>query len=173
MSLDIEVRLLLNNLIRKHYDYFKVLEKSFSRYIVDQHKHYSEYPDEPPLYLISSLYELDRIIIDYCVFGAARVVNAHDACADMIKYKFWLYYNMHYSDYIDLCTFETPTCGLFISANATLPCAFEMRKGVDDRIIERFNKITDKCITILKLNDEVIEYRYNPVFDISNCIIKN
>ena len=154
MSLDIEVRLLLNNLIRKHYDYFKVLEKSFSRYIVDQHKHYSEYPDEPPLYLISSLYELDRIIIDYCVFGAARVVNAHDACADMIKYKFWLYYNMHYSDCVDLCTFE-------------------MRKGVDDRIIERFNKVIDKCITILKLNDEVIEYRYNPVFDISNCIIKN
>jgi hypothetical protein len=133
MSLDIEVRLLLNNLIKKHYDYFKVLEKSFSRYIVDQHKHYSEYPDEPPFYLISTLYELDRIVIDYCEFGAARIVNAHDACSDMIKYKFWLYYNMHYSDYID------------------------------DRIIVRFNKVVDKCITILKLNDEIVSINCNPM----------
>jgi len=133
MSLDIEVRLLLNNLIKKHYDYFKVLEKSFSRYIVDQHKHYSEYPDEPPFYLISTLYELDRIVIDYCEFGAARIVNTHDACSDMIKYKFWLYYNMHYSDYID------------------------------DRIVVRFNKVVDKCITILKLNDEIVSINCNPM----------
>jgi hypothetical protein len=125
MPIDLEVRLLLNNLLKIHYDYFKVLEKVFDRYIVDQHKHYSEYPDEPPFYLISSIYELDRITIDYCVFGAARIVNAHDACADMIKYRFWLYYNTHYSDHID------------------------------DRIIKRFNKVAEKCITILKLNDEI------------------
>ena len=31
---------------------------------------------------------------------------------------------------LHLCTFKTPTSGLFISAKATLPCAFEMRKGV-------------------------------------------
>jgi len=134
MPLDIEIQLLLNNLIKKHYDFFKVLDNSFSRYIVDQHRHYSEYPDEPPFYLISSIYELDRMILDYCVFGAMRITNPHDACSKIIKYKFWLYYNMQYSAF------------------------------VNDLVIARFNKVVDKCITILKLNDEIMNPLCNMCF---------
>ena len=126
MQLGIEVQLLLNNLIKKEDAFFKILENTFSRYIIDQHKHYSKYSDEPPFYLISHLYELDHIIANYCLYGAARIINPHDACSEMIKYKFCLYYNIHYSDYID------------------------------DQIISRFNKVIDKCITILNLNNEII-----------------
>ena len=123
MSLYIEVQLLMNNLIKKEYAFFKILENTFSRYIVDQEKHYSEYPDEPPFYLISHLYELDHMIANYCLYGAARITNPHDACSEMIKHRFCLYYNIHYSE-----------------------CIYE-------KIIARFNTVIDKCINILKLND--------------------
>jgi hypothetical protein len=38
--------------------------------------------------------------------------------------KFFLFEVLHH------CTFKSPIIGRFISGMATLPCAFEMRKGV-------------------------------------------
>jgi hypothetical protein len=137
MSIHKETRILLNNLIRQEGQFFKVLDNVFGRYIVSQYRVQSEYPDEPPFYLIAQMYELQHTVLEYCKYGAARITDIHGATAEMLKYKFWLYYNMHYSEH------------------------------VDDKMINRFNKIVDKCITILKLNDAVVESHINPSFDVS------
>ncbi len=43
------------------------------------------------------------------------------------KYEFYLLLG---KIYLHHCTFKSPNNGRFISGMATLPCAFEMRKGV-------------------------------------------
>lgn len=139
MSIHKESRILLNNLIRQEGPFFKVLDNVFGRYIVSQYKVQSEYPDEPPFYLIAQIYELDHTVSEYCKYGAARITDIHGATAEMLKYKFWLYYNMHYSEH------------------------------VDDKMISRFNKVVDKCIAIFKLNDEILESHVNPLFEVSCC----
>lgn len=133
MPLDNEIKLLLNTLIKKHYDYFKLLEDAFDRYLLDQYKHSAEYPPDLPFKLISKIYELDSVVTDYCTYGISSITTPHDACSDMIKYKFWLHYNLHYSPF------------------------------TEDIVILRFNSLVDKCITILKLNDEIVSINCFPM----------
>lgn len=142
MSIHLETRLLLNNLIKQKYAFFKSLENVFGRYLLDQHKRPSDYPDEPPFYLITSIYELDRMVIDYCMYGASRITSPHDATADMIKYKFWLYYNMNFAT------------------------------AYNDIMVKRFNKVVDKCVTILKINDEIAVTYCNTLPDMGSCFPK-
>uniref|UniRef100_A0A6C0D5E4 Uncharacterized protein n=1 Tax=viral metagenome TaxID=1070528 RepID=A0A6C0D5E4_9ZZZZ len=142
MSINLDTRLLLNNLIKQKYTFFKSLENVFARYLLDQYRYPSDYPDEPPFYLITSIYELNRIVIDYCVYGASRITSPHDATGDMIKYKFWLYYNMNFGT------------------------------AYNEKIITRFNKVVDKCVAILKINNEVIVIHCNPLMNISSCFPK-
>jgi uncharacterized protein YutD len=136
MSIHKETRILLNNLIRQEGSFFKVLDNVFGRYIVSQYRVKSEYPDEPPFYLIAQIYELHHTVSEYCKYGAARITDIHAATTEILKYKFWLYYNMHYSDQLD------------------------------NKMITRFDKVVEKCIIILKLNDEITESHINLLFDV-------
>jgi hypothetical protein len=133
MQLTIEVQDLLNQLIKKEYLCFQIMESSFNRYLLDQYKHSNEYPVDLPFFLITNIYEVNTIIMNY--FGKYDIgENKHNVCADIIKYKFWLYYHMHYA----YC--------------------------LNEIVIKRFNTLLDKCIFILKLNDEIVNYYKNPYY---------
>jgi hypothetical protein len=109
------------------------LEHEFGRYLLDQYKHSPEYPEDLPFYLISKIYELVIIVNKYNKKKIVEIKSSNDITSSIIKYKFWLYYNMYYARYSE------------------------------EIVINQFNKLVDNYITILKLNDSVITNHKNPL----------
>jgi len=64
-----------------------------------------------------------------------------------------------YSKLLHHCTFKSPKNGRFISGMATLPCAFQMRKGVKT-IVKKIPLLTQQLIEVINRNnrDNILDY---------------